>query len=36
MSSFKLIENEIAEINYLIEFERSMAGQDDELSDEEI
>jgi hypothetical protein len=34
ISTFNCIKNEIEYINDLVEFERAMAGQDDELDDE--
>ena len=34
ISTFNAIKEEILYINELVEFERSMAGQDDELEDE--
>ena len=35
-SRFRLIQHEINHINDMIEFERSMAGQDDELEDDAL
>ena len=34
ISTFDIIKNEIEYINDLVEFERALAGQDDELDDE--